>query len=136
MTTAAPRAMNPTAQLQRIGVSQKDLLKNYKVELSDNGDKVKGETTLNWCGYRFTTEQHRIGSITGSGRMARSTRTTSPVTNLAIVPSEAHERFPVVGLNAVTAKSGSRTGMASRMSAHLSRMAPCTRPADVRRPNS
>jgi hypothetical protein len=58
--TAGPATADAAAQVRRIVVSQKDLLRDYSVELYPEGDRVEGETTLDYCGYRFTTERHRV----------------------------------------------------------------------------
>jgi hypothetical protein len=88
--TAAP-TKGPTATLdaaahfRQIVVSPDDLLKDFTVELYAKGDQVKGQVTLDYCGYGFSTERHwvarrqvrilRAGKDTGAP--TRSSRTTA-----------------------------------------------------------
>jgi hypothetical protein len=48
------------AMLESVALQQSDLGPGYRMHLVGHGDKVTGQTTLDNCGYRFTTEAHRV----------------------------------------------------------------------------
>lgn len=57
--TAATRAA-AAKLVGRLGLAEDDVASGFKVKLIRGGDRVEGEVTLHNCGYRFTTEKHRV----------------------------------------------------------------------------
>src|SRR3954452_9122466 len=46
--------------LESIAIQNRDFPANYVVQLAPGGDRVRGQVTLDNCGFRFTTEAHRV----------------------------------------------------------------------------
>lgn len=62
---AAARPAGPTpaqlgAALAKIAITNGDLHNGYQMRLMPDGDQVTGQVTLDNCGYRFSTEAHRV----------------------------------------------------------------------------
>lgn len=59
----APPAATPTslgATLESVAFQQSDFTNGWTVRLMNDGDRVRGQVTLDNCGYRFSTERHRV----------------------------------------------------------------------------
>jgi hypothetical protein len=55
--TASPTAAQTVA---KVALATADLNGGFKVKLIPGGDQVKGQVTLDNCGYSFSTEAHRV----------------------------------------------------------------------------
>ena len=59
-TVPTPETQSQTGPVARVALEDIDLPGFFRVALRDGGDQVEGEVTLDGCGYRFSTEGHRI----------------------------------------------------------------------------
>ena len=57
-TSATPAGLG--SALTRIALRKGDLATGYTLRLIPGGDTVRGEVTLDNCGFNFTTEAHRV----------------------------------------------------------------------------
>lgn len=77
-TTARPAApLSGKALVTAVVLTRQDLTPGFKLRLYEQGDRVRGQVSLDFCGYRYTTEPHRAarrqvavtdaaGKLTGS----------------------------------------------------------------------
>ena len=59
-TTAAPDPARAGRLVASIALTDRDLLKGYRVRPIEHGDEVQGQVTFDVCGHRFASETHRI----------------------------------------------------------------------------
>ena len=60
VAAAHKTATPPATIVTTVAMTNKDLTNGYKAVLVPGGAAVKGQVTLDLCGYRFTSESHRV----------------------------------------------------------------------------
>lgn len=56
---ATPR-LDPAALVARVALTDADFSDGSRIQLIPGGDQVRGQVTMDNCGYAFTTEAHRV----------------------------------------------------------------------------
>jgi len=59
-TSPSPTGPTPASVVAQVGLKDTDLANGFTVKLIPSGDQVAGQVTLDNCGYKFTTESHRV----------------------------------------------------------------------------